>query len=161
MMLELFAGTMWCVLSDCPWTGPLEACAWFPSDLTLYLAFAEFELDLLSSQIMAMSTIWVAVWMPLKHRTVGALGDPGTQTVIISYKMLGKPIHLYVSVAEEERIITTDLDADDWPLVLGGFRFAVSWIILNEFQFYCGHHEDPHIPLFINPRLLKVNQTRL
>lgn len=64
--------------------------------------------------------------MPLKHRTVGALGDPGTQTVIISYKMLGKPIHLYVSVAEEERIITTDLDADDWPLVLGGFRFAVS-----------------------------------
>lgn len=53
-------------------------------------------------------------------------GTPAHRAIIISYKMLGKPIHLYVSVAEGESIITTDLDADDWCLVLGGLRFAVS-----------------------------------
>ena len=44
MMLELISGNIWCILSDYPRTGPPEACAWFPLDLTLWFAFAEFAL---------------------------------------------------------------------------------------------------------------------
>lgn len=49
------------------------------------------------------------VWGILIHRAI-----------IISYKLRGKPIHLYVSADGEESIIKTDLDANDWCLVLGG-----------------------------------------